>query len=174
MTLGTWGLILLGVGSRFLPHPPNATPLVAIALFGGRHLSRRQAFAVPLACIALSDVAIGLHDVIPFTWGSVLLISAIGVWLQRRRGIAPLATATLASSLLFFAITNFGTWLSATHLYPKTWLGLSTCYAMGLPFFRNMVLGDLMYVAGLFGTQAVLEWLAERGRRKAPSTLWAG
>lgn len=174
MTLGTWGLILLGVGSRFLPHLPNATPLVAIALFGGRYLSRRQACAMPLACIIMSDLAIGLHDVIPFTWGSVLLITGFGVWLRRWRGVVPLVAATLASSLLFYLVTNFGTWLSAAHLYPRTWLGLSACYAMGLPFFWNMVLGDLVYVAGMFGTYTVLEWWAERRRRNAPVTLWAG
>jgi len=64
--------------------------------------------------------------------------------------------AALASSVLFFLVTNLGVWVTGT-LYPKSWAGLAAAYLAALPFFRNTVLGDLSYVALLFGGFALLE-----------------
>ncbi|MBM4167452.1 MAG: hypothetical protein FJ218_11125, partial [Ignavibacteria bacterium] len=41
------GLILLAAFSRILPHPPNFTPVSAIALFGGVYLEKRWSILVP-------------------------------------------------------------------------------------------------------------------------------
>ena len=46
--------------SRLIPHWPNFTPVMAIALVGGATLSRRSlAILVPLLAMVLSDVALG-------------------------------------------------------------------------------------------------------------------
>lgn len=162
------GMILAAAASRLIPHPPNFAPIGAMALFGGACFAhRRAAFVVPLAAMFLSDLAIGLlsgnlslglHRLIPVVYGSFALIVCLGFWLRTRRTVVPIAGATLAGSVLFFVLTNFGVW-SMGFLYPKTWEGLVACYVAAIPFFHNTLLGDATYSAVLFGGLA----LAEKG-----------
>ena len=44
-------------------------------------------------------------------------------------------------------------------MYPYTWVGLEACYVAGIPFFKNTIAGDLLYVALLFGA---FEWRVRR------------
>jgi len=149
--------IVLAAASRLMPHPPNVTPIAAMALFGGAYFSHRAAaYLVPLAAMALSDLALGFHSTLPFVYASFILIVMIGSRLQRRKTVPAVASAALVSSVLFFLVTNFGVWATGT-MYPKTWAGLATAYGAALPFFRNTVLGDLAYAAVLFGGFALLE-----------------
>jgi hypothetical protein len=162
------GMILAAAASRLIPHPPNFTPTGAMALFGGACFAqRRAAFVVPLAAMFLSDLAIGLlsgnlslglHRLIPVVYGSFALIVCLGFWLRTRRTVGRIAVAALASSVLFFVLTNFGVWALGSW-YPKTWEGLVACYAAAIPFFRNTLLGDAVYATVLFGGLA----LAEKG-----------
>lgn len=149
--------IVLAAASRLMPHPPNVTPIAAMALFGGVHFSNpAAAYLVPLAAMALSDLVLGFHDTLPFVYGSFVLIVLIGSRLRREKTLVSVTIAALGSSVLFFLVTNFGVWATGT-LYPKSWAGLATAYLAALPFFRNTVLGDLSYVAVLFGGFALLE-----------------
>jgi hypothetical protein len=149
--------VLLAAASRLIPHPDNVTPLAAMALFGGAHLSNRAAaVAVPLTALLLSDLVLGFHSTMPFVYGSFIVIVLIGARLGRRKAVLPVAIAALASSVLFFLVTNFGVWAMGT-MYPETWAGLTAAYVAAVPFFRNTVVGDLAYVAMLFGGFAYLE-----------------
>lgn len=87
---------------------------------------------------------------------SFALIVCIGFRLQRRRTALRIAGAALISSLVFFTVTNFGVW-AFDSLYPKTLPGLVACYVAAIPFFRNTLLGDLIYTATLFGGFRLLE-----------------
>jgi hypothetical protein len=87
---------------------------------------------------------------------SFALIVCIGFQLQQRRTAARIAGAALLSALVFFIVTNFGVW-AFDSLYPKTFPGLIACYVSAIPFFRNTLLGDLMYTAILFGGFRLLE-----------------
>jgi hypothetical protein len=87
---------------------------------------------------------------------SFALIVAIGLWLQKHRTVLPIVGAALVSSVLFFVVTNFGVWVFDS-LYPKTLEGLIACFVAAIPFFRNTLLGDLLYTAVLFGGFALLE-----------------
>ena len=69
-----------------------------------------------------------------------------------------MGVAAIASSVLFFAITNFGMWLFSG-FYPRTLAGLETCFIAAIPFFQNTLAGDLFYAALLFGGFAVAERL---------------
>lgn len=161
------GLILLAAFSRLIPHPPNFAPIGAMALFGGAAFAdRRLAFVVPLAAMFLSDLAIGIrsgdlslgmHRLIPVVYGSFALIVCLGFWLRRRRTLVPIAGASLAGSLVFFVLTNFGVWALGSS-YPKTWEGLVACYVAGIPFFHNTLLGDAFYNTLLFGGLALAEY----------------
>jgi hypothetical protein len=151
------GLILAAAASRVIPHPPNFSPLTAMALLGGAYFAeKRWAFVVPLAALFISDVMIGLYAIMPVVYGCFALIVCLGFWLRTRRTAVPIACAVLAGSLLFFLITNFAVWAWGT-LYPKTIEGLLTCYVAAIPFFGNTVLGDVAYSVTLFGGLALAE-----------------
>ncbi len=143
-------LIAIGVAMRFLPHPANVAPIAAVALFSGVYLKRWYAFAVPLVAMVASDAVIGFHSTIAFTWGSFLLAGVIGWRIRRRKNASTIVLGSLGASVLFYLITNFGVW-AMTPLYAKTGAGLWQSYIMAVPFFRNTLLGDLLYTGALFG-----------------------
>lgn len=157
-------MIAFAAASRLLPHPPNLTPLTSIALFGGAHLANRWvALLIPLAAMVLSSAALGWIQygyaavpIAPYVYVSVAVTVALGRRLRRGGGILAVAGATLASALLFFAITNFGVWFNS-HDYPPTLAGLATCYVAAIPFLGNALIGDALYVLVLFGGHAAFE-----------------
>jgi hypothetical protein len=130
--------ILAAAALRLVPHPPNFSPIGAMALFSGAYLGRRGlALVAPLAALFLSDLVLG----------------ALAL---RRASAARVGFAALASSVLFFVLTNLGMWLFSG-FYPRTLAGLETCYIAAIPFFQNTLAGDLFYAALLFGGFAVAE-----------------
>jgi hypothetical protein len=160
------GITLAAAAARLLPHPPNVTPVAALALFGGAcFIDKRAAFGVPLVAMLLSDLVIvlGLAEpryhflLMPFVYGSFILASCLGLWIGARRPPLRIATATLASSVLFFVVTNFGSWLAFPFLYERTWAGLVDCYDKALPFFKNTLAGDAFFALLLFGGFALAE-----------------
>ena len=137
--------ILLGVLSRFLPHPPNFTAINAIALFGscsfgGLWLSLSTVYAT----MFLTDAILGFHCSMPYTYLSLGLIVVLGQWVNLKFSIYRVGGALMIASLIFFFVTNFGSWLTSP-LYSKTFSGL------------NQVLGDVFYGTLLFGCFACLE-----------------
>jgi hypothetical protein len=150
-------LVLAAAATRLLPHPPNMTSVTALALFGGAYFSKRWlAFAVTLLALLVSDLVLGFYPHMEVQYLSFALVVCIGFVLQRRRSVAAVAGAALASSVVFFVLTNLGVWAFSA-LYPKTIAGLISCYVAALPFFRNTLLGDLGYTTLLFGGFHLLE-----------------
>jgi hypothetical protein len=150
-------MIAAAAATRLIPHPPNLTSVTALALFGGAYFSNRGlAFVVPLMALLISDFVLGLYQHMEVPYLSFALIVCIGFQLQQRRTAARIAGAALLSALVFFIVTNFGVW-AFDSLYPKTFPGLIACYVSAIPFFRNTLLGDLMYTAILFGGFRLLE-----------------
>jgi hypothetical protein len=148
------GFIGVGILARLVPHPWNVTPVMAIALFGGTYLSRRWAILLPLAIVAASDLLIGWHNTVPFTWGAFVLTGALAWWIRSSPGPARIFAGSLSGSTLFFLLTNFGVWVNGD-LYPRTAEGLWRCYVAAIPFFRNALIGDLIFTAALFGGYAL-------------------
>lgn len=146
--LFTFVLLFIAAFSRIVPHPVNVAPITAIALFAGVYLERKHAFIIPLAAMFISDYFIGFYDAVLWVYLSIILIGFIGLWLKKHRGILSTIGASVAGSVVFFLVTNFGVWLT---WYPQTWAGFIGCYTAAIPFFRNTMLGDLGYVAVLFG-----------------------
>jgi hypothetical protein len=161
--------ILVAAILRLVPHPPNFTPIGAMALFSGAYLGRRGAiaFLAPLGALFLSDLVLGFYHGMATVYFSVALMVVLG-WLTLQR-VSPLRVggAALLSSVLFFVITNFGMWLSSG-FYPHTLAGLETCFVAAIPFFQNTVAGDLFYATLLFGGFKVAELLVPKLRAGAP------
>ena len=143
-----FGLLFTGILSRFIFHAPNFTPVVALALFGGTYLKKKQALVLPWALMFLSDMVIGFHNMMFFTYGSVLLIAMVGLWVKERKSAAMVMGASLASAILFFIVTNFGSWMV---MYPHTLRGLQQCYIAAIPFFRYTLFSTLVYSGVFFG-----------------------
>src|SRR5256885_7943044 len=100
--------IVLAAALRLVPHPPNFTPIGAMALFSGAYLGRRGlAFVAPLGALLLSDFVLGFYHGMATVYFSVVLIVLIGWWLSTRRSFWRVGTAALASSVLFYTVTNF-------------------------------------------------------------------
>ena len=149
---------------RLVPHPPNFSPIDAMALFSGAYLGRRAlAFAAPLAALLLSDFVLGFYAGMGFVYASVALIVLIGWLLSEKKTALRIGAAAVAGSVAFFVITNFGMWLFSG-FYPVTPAGLEACYVAAIPFFQNTVAGDLFYAALLFGGFALLEQFVPRLR----------
>ncbi len=165
-------LIFLCAFSRIIPHMPNFSPLGAIGLFGAAHFSKKwQAFLIPIAATWLSDLFI--NNVIygqyypEFTWfyqgfywqyGSYILITLTGFAIFKNKvNIAKVLTGALASTAIFFLISNFGCWIGST-TYPQNFGGLMTCYAAGIPFLKGTLLGNLFYSGVLFGAFALAQY----------------
>lgn len=150
-------LILAAAFARLLPHPVNMTPVPAIALFAGAYLPRKlYAFIIPVAAMFISDLVIGFHSTIPYVYAAMLLTVVLGFGLKGKVGFLNVAGATLVASVLFFVITNFGTWLVGG-LYPLTKGGFVQCFTLALPFFTNTILGDFLFAAILFGVFSFAE-----------------
>jgi hypothetical protein len=150
--------LLLAVATRLtlLPHPWNFTPLTAALLYFGARGSRRQLW-FPLALLIASDLVLDKYVYnYPFSWDLFLswafyaAVLGLGTLLSKNSKPLPIAGAALTGSVTFFVISNFGVWAS-TAIYAKTFSGLMTCYAAGIPFFRHTLEGDLLYTAVMFG-----------------------
>jgi hypothetical protein len=152
--------ILVAAALRLVPHPPNFTPIGAMALFSGAYLGRRGfAFVAPLGAMLLSDIVLGFYSGMWITYLAVALIVLVGWVALSRVSVLRLGLAAVASSVLFFLVSNFGTW-ALSGMYPHTLAGLSGCYLAAIPFFQNTIAGDLFYVALLFGGFRVAELIA--------------
>lgn len=137
------GMIVLAVASRLLPHPPNFAPITGIALFAASKINKKLiAFFLPLVCLFVTDLILGLSWINLFVYLSFGLISMMGM-LVKRVSILTI----LGSSLLFFIVSNFGVWLL---YYPLSLEGLVSCFTLAIPFFSNTLAGDLVYTALLF------------------------
>ena len=165
-------IIGLAALSRLLPHPPNVTPIAAMALFAGAHLRNwRIAFLLPMAAMFLSDLALGftVYGVVllksqPVVYLCMMVTVGIGRLIENKRSVAQVLAATLISAVIFYIVTNFAVWAWGA-LYPRSGSGLIACYTAAFPFFRNSLISDIAFVAVLFGGFAVLErfcvWLRE-------------
>ena len=126
--------------SRFIPHPPNFTSLIALsfyvpAIFGLRYIS------IVILSFALTDLYFGFHSTILFTWGSVILIGVISNYLNS--SILKRVFGSLTGAFLFFLISNFGVWISG--YYGLTSEGLVECYVMAIPFFGYTLLSTIFF-----------------------------
>ena len=149
-------MVVLCACARLLPHPWNFTPLMAIGLFSGYQASKAATgVLVTLSALALSDTVLGFHSGFWFVYAAALVAVLFGR-ITRNRGVGAIAAGALGSSLSFFLITNFMVW-ATTRLYPNTLSGLAACFAAGIPFYQNQILGDAFYTVAIFGGYALLK-----------------
>lgn len=139
------GILALG---RLIPHPPNFTPILAAAIFAPYIINDRwMAMAVPLMAMFIGDVFIGFHSYMLWVYGAIAMSTAISQWtMHLGKKYVSLAVMTVASSVLFYIVTNFAVWIMWDY-YPNTLEGLIMCYTMAIPFFQNTILSTVVFTA---------------------------
>src|SRR5688572_747749 len=125
-------LVLLAVASRLMPHPPNIAGVAAVAVFAGMILPRKVALTLPLVAMVVSDLILGLHPLILFTWGSFILTALLSSYFMKRVNASTVVISSIGASVLFYFVSNFGVWLEG-RLYARTFSGLVECYVNALP-----------------------------------------
>ena len=138
-------IILVLAFSRLIPHPPNFTPVCAMALLSGTAVKDlRLALLIPLLAMLLSDALLGFHSSMLFVYGAIAIIVVTSrIWLIKH-SLFSLVVASVSSALIFFIVTNFGAWLSH-NMYPNTLTGLWQAYLAGIPFFKNTLISSLIF-----------------------------
>ena len=134
------GIFLVLAASRFIPHPPNFTSLLALSFYVPAILGIRYLPALVLSFF-ITDLVIGFHGTTLFTWGSVILIGLLSKFLVSNT-VTRISGALIGASL-FFVITNFGVW--SLGFYGYTIEGLITCYTLAIPFFGNTIVGTIIF-----------------------------
>lgn len=134
------GVLIALSASRFIPHPPNFTSLLALsfyipAIFGIRY--------IPAVIIALlfTDLILGFHSTMLFTFGSIILIGLISKYFNK--SIIFRISGALTGALIFFIITNFGVWSLGSYGYNLD--GIVACYTLALPFFAYSIISTIIF-----------------------------
>ena len=138
-------LIIVLSFSRLIPHPWNFTPVLAMGIFSGFYFKNfiLSSFIV-IFSMFVGDLYLGLHSTMFFTYISLIIAVALGLFVNKFKFTEVLFTG-LASSVCFFAITNFGAWLTL-EMYEKNLTGLLQSYVLAIPFFHNTLISTLLYL----------------------------
>ena len=136
----------------------NFTPIGAIALFGGAYFTDKwKAYIVPLAALFVSDIFINYlytskwviyYSGSIWMYGCFAIMVLIGTFIKKVN-VLNVAAASLAGIAAHWLIMDLP-WLYGT-LYPHTLAGYGQSLINAIPFERNMVLGDVVFGAILFG-----------------------
>ena len=144
-------LVAIGVFGRLLPHAWNFTPLIATTIFAGAYLGKKYAFVLPIITMFISDLFLGFYEfqIMFSVYLSFAIAGLIGYKFARSKKINMVVLSALFSSALFFLVTNAAVWLFG-NIYQPGIVGLLESYWAGIPFYRNMMLSDIIYTTALF------------------------
>ncbi len=166
-------LIAAAVTWRIINHnynfAPNLELITTASVIAAVAIGLRGAMIVPIASMVISDVVIGNTSIFVFTWSSFAIIGALAILLRKlndkpaKQVLYSIGFAA-GSSFLFFLVTNFGVW--AEGWYPATWAGLVSSYTLALPFYRTMLIGNLILVP-----TAIAAWQIVKARQAAKSSV---
>ena len=144
------GLILILALFRLMPHPPNFTPIIAVAIMSSYFFKNIYlSFAVLLISMLLSDIFIGFYPDIFFVYLSLCLITFIFFQINFKINYKSLFIFGFFGSLIFYLISNFGVWIVG-NLYEKNLSGLMSCYFLAIPFFKNTFFSTLLFSYSAF------------------------
>ena len=164
-------IILIIVASlyRIMPgRPYGFAPMIAMAIFGGAVIKDKKfAFLFPLLAMFISDGLYqllyinGVGNITGFYDGQLtnyILFGGLTVFgfFIKNFNIKKIAIASFAAPTVYFLISNFLVWASASPLAgfarPKTFSGLLMCYSDGLPFYPWSVASTFIFSALFFGS----------------------
>jgi hypothetical protein len=158
VALTTWCKFQFGADIAF----SGFSPVIAIALFSGMIFRRRNySFLLPLAALLVSDLVIHVlylnnefayAGIYPGQWKVYLMLLAATMigWLLKGRNYGSILLGALAAPTAFYLISNFGVWLGSEGvLYSKDFSGLIQCYIAAIPFYKNALIGSLLFLPSI-------------------------
>ena len=138
-------LILVLVFSRLIPHPPNFTPIISVALMSGFLFKKiNVSFLILLTTMLISDFFIGFYENMIFVYLSLAIITYASYQIALKINFINLFLFSTLSALIFYFISNFGVWLQG-NLYEKNIAGLIECYILAIPFFKNTLISTIFF-----------------------------
>jgi len=140
------GIFLTLAASRFIPHPPNFTSLLALSFYVPALLGIRY-LPVLVVSFFITDFFIGFHALTLFTWGSVILIGISSKFFLKN--IYTRVSGSLLGACIFYLITNFGVWSMGSYGY--TIDGFILCYTLAIPFFAYSIISTFIFSAIIEG-----------------------
>lgn len=138
---------------RLLPHPPNFTPVVAIAIVSAACFEKRVLqIGFPLGIMLFTDAVLGFHSLMPVVYGALVVAGMSGGLLRQRVSFSRVLGSGMMGSLVFFVVSNFGVWFFSG-MYPGTFAGLMACYVAAIPFFHNTLMATVAVMGAVYGLQ---------------------
>ena len=144
-------LIVILAFARLIPHPPNFTPIIAVALVSGYFFKNiNLSLLILLVAMLLSDLFIGFYENMIFVYASLLLITFVFHKISKKINFKNLFIYGFVGSIIFFIVSNFGVWALGSPgahdiAYEKSLSGLVQCYILAIPFFGNTFLSTLIF-----------------------------
>ena len=144
-------LILILAFARLIPHPPNFTPIIAVAIVSGYFFKNiNLSLLTLLIAMLISDLFIGFYENVIFVYVSLLLITFVFHKISDKINFKNLFICGFAGSLIFFVVSNFGVWALGSPgvydiAYEKSLSGLIECYILAIPFFGNTFLSTIIF-----------------------------
>ena len=144
-------LILILAFARLIPHPPNFTPIIAVAIMSGYFFKNiNLSFLTLIIAMLLSDIFIGFYENVIFVYASLLLITFVFYKIAIKINFKNLFIYGFVGSLIFFIVSNFGVWALGSPgvndiAYDKSLNGLIECYILAIPFFGNTFLSTIIF-----------------------------
>ena len=134
------GIFIALAASRFVPHPPNFTSLLALSFYVPALLGVRYLPALIIS-FAITDLFLGFHGITLFTWGAVIFIGLLSKHFIKN--IVYRISGALVGACIFFIVTNFGVWSIGSYGY--TMNGLLICYTLAIPFFVYSLISTFVF-----------------------------
>lgn len=173
-------ILMIAVAAMRIPNAAqltpwsNFTPIGAMGLFGGTYFTNKwKAFSFPLLTLLISDIVIntvifdGKYGILYGGWyiiyGIFVLIVLLGKWMIKNVTFKNVIVAATTAAVAHWLIADFAVWIAGgTDLrtmtpLTKDWSGLMQCYAQGLPFMKNFLVGNLVYGGVMFGSFELLQ-----------------
>jgi hypothetical protein len=158
-TVSALALLVLATGLKFAPWIPNVALFGALSVFCGAYLRGPLAWIIPLGGIIASDFLgefLGVAGIYRYTAISMILnyvgfaaMVGVGHLLRLRDSWDVVLGTSIAGSVAFFIISNFGCWLDPVMKYSTNLNGLVDCFISAIPFFRNSFLSDVIGTAAI-------------------------
>lgn len=136
------GIFIVLSASRFVPHPPNFTSLLALSFYVPAILGLKFLPALVISFV-ITDMFIGFHGLAFFTWGSIIFIGLISRYFIKN--LKNRIFGCLIGVFIFFILTNFGVWSMGSYGYSLN--GLINCYTLALPFLGNTLVSTIIFAS---------------------------
>ncbi|MFV0446674.1 MAG: DUF6580 family putative transport protein [Planctomycetaceae bacterium] len=143
----------------------NFSPLLGLVLFGGAMYRGWFWRTIPIAAYLLGDVAVWIasgdvsnafHPISLWSYAGLLAVLVCGAWLRNGgHSWGRVGVAAVSGAVLFFLITNFGSWSMDPWLptptgYARSLDGLAASYLAAIPFARGDLASLLLFSALFF------------------------